>query len=84
MRDAGSKTAKSKAGRRDQKDVSKEGRRWVMLAPAGNLAGCVSCFRYVQLAVCGFQNKENRQGSHQDGYVRCEKQISRRLSHTLP
>lgn len=55
-----------------------------MLAPAGNLTGCVSCFRYVQLAVCGFQNKENRQGSHQDGYVRCEKQISRRLSHTLP
>lgn len=84
MGDAGSKTAKSKAGRRDQKDVSRGGRRWVMLAPAGNLTGCISCLSYVQLAVCGFQNKENRQGSHQDGYVRCEKQISRRLSHTLP
>lgn len=66
------------------KGGSREERGWVMLAPAGDLTCCISCLGYVQLAVCGFQNKGSRQASHRDGSVRCEKQISRRLSHTLP
>lgn len=55
MQDAGRKTAKSKAGRRDQKEVSREGRGWVMLAPAANLTSWISCLGYVQLAVVDFK-----------------------------
>ncbi|ELW68059.1 High mobility group protein B2 [Tupaia chinensis] len=54
--------------------MSKHGSSSEALAPAGILSCRIWCLGYVQLAVCGFQNEENMQSSHQDGYVRDDKQ----------